>query len=133
MMRWIATRSDLEGSDLSLKAQVDASDVFSSRQLDVADFLEPVEQEDGYISPPDYSRDAQDLSSPIRPEDRRKTIFSLEDETEMSPSVNHPGEEEDADFAAQVLSSPVSARRPKPSLQPLDDYETPVKWAQNCW
>lgn len=121
-----ASQSDLEGSDISLKAQIDASDVFSSRQLDVADFPELVEQEDGYISPPDYTRDADDLSSPVRPEDRRKTIVFREDE-EMSPS-KPPSEE---DFA-QILSSPMSVRCPIPSLQRLDDCETPVKWAQNA-
>lgn len=121
------SRSELEGSDISLKAQIDASDVFSSRQLDMTDFPEPVEQEDGYISPPDYSRDGDDLSSPVRPEDRRRTIVSLEDEEEMSPS-KLPSEE---DFA-QILSSPVSVRRPIPSLQRLDHYKTPVKWAQNA-
>lgn len=115
--------SDLEGSDLSIKTQVDASDVLLNMQLDAADFLETVEQEDGYISPPDYSKDAQDLSSPILPRNRRKTTISLK----RSPSVHHFSEEEDADFVAQVLSSPISAKRPKHNTQQLEDYKTPTQ------
>lgn len=122
-----ASRSDLDGSDLSLKAQVDTDDVFSNMILDVADFPEAVEQEDGYISPCDNSRGTEELSSPIWPSDHRKTRRSL-----AEISQNPHGEEEDADFAAQVLSSPIYAKRREPSLRPLDEYETPVKWTNNA-
>lgn len=124
-----ASRSDLEGSDLSLKVHVDADDVFSSMILDVADFPEVVEQEDGYISPRDNSRGTEELSSPIWPGNRRQTRRSL---VGISASRNPHNEAEDADFEAHVLSSPIYAKRREPNLRPLDEYETPVKWADSA-
>ncbi len=62
---------DLDGSEVSLGPEIDVLDVVVGTELDVAGFPDRVEQEEGYISPtPSYSKDVQDLSSPVRPSEQ---------------------------------------------------------------
>ena len=79
---------DLDGSDLSLKAQCDHD---TDMDLHVDEFPDVVEQEDGYISPtPSCSNDLQDLSSPLRSgqtpdhrkwkSDQRLLVYDLDEE-----------------------------------------------------
>ena len=51
-------------------AEINVLDVVGT-ELDVAGFPDGVEQEEGYISPtPSYSKDVQDLLSPVRPSEQ---------------------------------------------------------------
>ena len=97
---------DLDGSDLSLKAQCDHD---TDMDLHVDEFPDVVEQEDGYISPtPSCSKDLQDLSSPLRsgqtPTHRKWKSDQrlLVDDSAMIQS------DEDAYFGVEAVSSPVS-------------------------
>ena len=97
---------DLDGSDLSLKAQCDQD---ADMDLHVDEFPDAVEQEDGYISPTSScSKDLQDLSSPLRsgqtPARRKwKSDQGLQlDDSAMIQS------DEDAYFGVEAVSSPVS-------------------------
>lgn len=100
---------ELDASDLSLRGQIDDNNSDDRLNLNIGEFPDVVGQEDGYISPsPSCSKDVQDLSSPPGPS-RRQRVVSL---TGVIPS----DEEEDADtsFGADVVSSPVSVKKPKP-------------------
>lgn len=101
---------ELDGSDLSLLAQIDKVDVLMG--LSYADEIpEAVEQEDGYISPsPSCSKDAQDLSSP--PGHHERVPHGARGK-EIQPTGLIPSDEEDADFGADAISSPISVKKPK--------------------
>ena len=100
------SETDLDGSDLSLKAQYDHD---AEMDLHVDEFPDVVEQEDGYISPtPSCSKDVQDLSSPLRPGQspaRRKWKSDRLQQVENSAIIQS---DEDAYFGVEAVSSPVS-------------------------
>ena len=124
----IMSDPELDGSELSLRAQVDVSDVVLGIELDEAN---TVQQEEGYISPsPSCSRDAQDLSSPVwHNKSRKRRLRSHEDAT--SPSAMELSDEDEQDFNTDILSSPTSAKRPEATAQMVEDYETPTKWSRH--
>jgi len=112
---------DLDGSELSLKAQFGAD--VSMEDVNAEDFPDVVEQEDGYISPsPSCSKDAQDLSSPLhspRPQNH-------DDDLEMAPNGMITSDVEDeASFGAEAISSPISVRQP--SNHRREAYQTPSR------
>ena len=98
---------DLDGSDLSLKAQYDHN---NDMDLHVDEFPDVVEQEDGYISPtPSCSKDLQDLSSPLpsgRTPAPRKWKSEQRLQVDDSAMIQS---DEDAYFGVEAVSSPVSA------------------------
>lgn len=88
------TEADLEWDSLSLVAQAEMD---PELEMDVEEPDDAVEQEDGYISPtPSRSRDAEDLSSPLRPgvtPPRRKRLKTeLEADLDVD-AVSSPPEE----------------------------------------
>lgn len=122
-----SSEPELDGSDLSLKVQYDVFDEDTTRMdLDLGNFPDPVEQEDGYISPtPSCSRDAQDLSSPAKP-------LARAHEDEMGPSVLDPSDQ-DEDFGADAISSPISMKRPNAFNYRPEVYESPTRLSKQAW
>jgi len=122
-----SSEPELDGSDLSLKVQYDVFDEDTTRMdLDLGNFPDPVEQEDGYISPTlSYSRDAQDLSSPAKPSARTH-------KDEMGPSVLDPSDQ-DEDFGVDAISSPISMKRPNASNYRPKVYESPTRSSKHDW
>ena len=123
----VTSEPDLDGSDLSLKAQCDHD---TDMDLHLDEFPDVVEQEDGYISPtPSCSKDIQDLSSPLRsgqtPTHRKwKSDQRLHaDDSAMIQS------DEDAYFGVEAVSSPVSTvkRHVSPFLGRVLIQDTPTK------
>ena len=118
---------DLDGSDLSLKAQYDHD---TDMDLHVDEFPDVVEQEDGYISPsPSCSKDLQDLSSPLRSGQtpaRRKWKSNQGLQVDDSATIQS---DEDAYFGVEAVSSPVSTfkRRVSPFIGRGFIQETPTK------
>jgi hypothetical protein len=118
---------DLDGSDLSLKAQYDHD---NDMDLHVNEFPDVVEQEDGYISPtPSCSKTLQDLSSPLpsgRTPVRRKWKSDQRLQVDDSAMIQS---DEDAYFGVEAVSSPVSAvkRRVSPFVGRGFIQETPTK------
>ncbi|KAJ3502406.1 hypothetical protein NLJ89_g8902 [Agrocybe chaxingu] len=116
---------ELDGTELSIQANYDGEAVM---ELNVEDFPDVVEQEDGYISPMwSSSRDAADLSSPPRPRRRRER---REDE-EMEPTGMILSDHEDHDFSVDPVSSPVSTKRPARTIHRPQPYRTPTKGNAN--
>jgi len=114
---------ELDVSDLSLRAQYD-DDIDTQQIIKVEDFPDTVEQEDGYISPsPSTSKDVQDLSSP-------PALQAWQTHTRNQGIPYSDDEQEDDSFGAQVISSPISARKPKP-LGRHSSQETPRKLLWN--
>ncbi|KAF8812160.1 hypothetical protein BYT27DRAFT_6428173 [Phlegmacium glaucopus] len=115
---------DLDGSDLSLKAQYDHDiDI----DLHVDEFPDVVEQEEGYISPtPSCSNDLQDLSSPLRPGQTPARGKWKSDQMDDSAMIHS---DEEAYFGVEAVSSPVSTvkRRPSPFVGRGFIQETPTK------
>ena len=118
---------DLDGSDLSLKAQYDHD---TDMDLHINEFPNVVEQEDGYISPtPSCSKDLQDLSSPLRSGQtptRRKWKSDQGLQVDDSAMIQS---DEDAYFGVEAVSSPVSTfkRRVSPFIGRGFIQETPTK------
>ena len=118
---------DLDGSDLSLKAQCDHD---TDMDLHIDDFPDVVEQEDGYISPtPSCSKDLQDLSSPLRSGQtptRRKWKSGQRLQVDDSVMIQS---DEDAYFGVEAVSSPVSTvkRRVSPFVGRGFIQNTPTK------
>ena len=118
---------DLCGSDISLKAQCDHD---TDMDLHVDEFLDAVEQEDGYISPtPSCSKDLQDLSSPLQSGQtpaRRKWKNDQHLQVDHSATIQS---DEDAYFGVEAVSSPVSTvkRRVSPFVGRGLIQETPTK------
>lgn len=105
---------DLDGSEVSLRAEIDVLDVVVGAELNVAGFPDAVEQEEGYISPtPSYSRDVQDLSSPVRPSERKEGKRSLQSKRDRSEEFvgTYLSDVEEQDLCSAVLSSPISGRK----------------------
>ncbi|KDR79970.1 hypothetical protein GALMADRAFT_1172081 [Galerina marginata CBS 339.88] len=119
---------ELDGSDLSQKAQFGKdkdTDAQLEMDLNFDDFPDVVEQEDGYISPsPSRSKDAQDLSSPPG----RRT-WKGDPNREMAPTGMIPSDDEDddTDFGADAISSPISVKKPQPHSRQRA-YQTPMRW-----
>ncbi len=121
---------DLDGSELSLKAEIDVSDVVVGTELNVAGFLDAVEQEEGYISPtPSYSKDVQDLSSPVRPNERKKGKQPPRSKRDRSEEFvgTYLSDVEEQDLCSAVLSSPISGRKLRTSRETLQGCITPTK------
>ncbi|KAF8965047.1 hypothetical protein BDZ97DRAFT_811241 [Flammula alnicola] len=128
---------DLDGSDLSLRAHFD---VDAEMNLDLEEFPDAVEQEDGYISAsPSYSKDAQELSSPLQPgqssRSRRRqwNDSGTREDDEMGQTEGLPSdkeEEENSFGGAEAVSSPISVKRPKPFGR-RNAYQTPPRWSRN--
>ena len=98
---------DLDGSDLSLKAQYHHD---TDIDLHVDEFPDVVEQEDGYISPtPSCSKDLQDLSSPLRPGQMPARPKWKSDQRQQAEDSGMVQSDEDAYFGVEAVSSPVSA------------------------
>jgi hypothetical protein len=122
-----ASEPDLDGSDLSLKAQCDYD---TDMDLQVDEFPDVVEQEDGYISPtPSCSKDLQDLSSPLRPGQtpaRQKWKSDQRLQVDDSAVIRS---DEDAYFGVEAVSSPISAvkRRASPFVGRGIIQGTPTK------
>ena len=96
---------DLDGSDLSLKAQCD-QDIDMDLQVD--EFPDVVEQEDGYISPtPSCSKDLQDLSSPPRSGQTHTRKWKSNQRLQVDDAAMIQSDE-DAYFGVEAVSSPVS-------------------------
>ncbi|KAJ6627978.1 hypothetical protein B0H10DRAFT_319752 [Mycena sp. CBHHK59/15] len=95
------SEADLEWDSLSLVVQAEVA--VEEMVMDVEEPGDTVEQEDGYISPtPSRSRDADDLSSPLRPS--------------VTPpprkrAVKREREVYDGDFGVDAVSSPPEERR----------------------
>ena len=95
---------DLDGSDLSLKAQYDHD---ADMELHVDEFPDVVEQEDGYISPtPSCFKDLQDLSSPLRP-GQTPALQRWKSDQQAGDSAMVQNDE-DAYYGVEAVSSPVS-------------------------
>ena len=98
---------DLDGSDLSLKAQCDHD---TDMDLNEDEFPDAVEQEDGYISPtPSCSKDLQDLSSPLQPGQTPAHRKWKSDQHLLVDGSAMIRSDEDAYFGVEAVSSPVSA------------------------
>ncbi|KAH9478566.1 Exodeoxyribonuclease 1 [Psilocybe cubensis] len=115
------SESDMNVSDLSLQGRIDEINSDGRVSLNIEEFSDVVEQEDGYLSPSSScSKDAQDLSSPPGPS-RQRRVVSL---TGVIPSDDE--EEADTSFGAEVVSSPVSVRKPK-SRSRFHNEKTPLR------
>ncbi|KAJ7778085.1 exodeoxyribonuclease 1 [Mycena metata] len=103
--------ADLEWDSLSLVALPERDgEVY---MMDVEEPDDGVEQEDGYISPtPSRSRDAEDLSSPLRPDDvtppPKKRVKIERERIDIS----------DRDFEVDAVSSPPEEARVRPLRLP---------------
>lgn len=103
-------QEELDGSDLSLLAQIDMVDARMGVSY-ANEIPDAVEQEEGYISPsPSCSKDAQDLSSP--PSHPRRVQHGYH-QKDINPTDLIPSDEEDADFGADAISSPISVKKQK--------------------
>lgn len=111
---------ELDASDLSLQAQVD--DIDGQMNLNIGEFPDAVEQEDGYISPsPSCSKEVQDLSSPPGPSRRQRVSL-----TGVIPSDDEK-DDADADFGVDAVSSPISVKKSKPRSR-FHSEKTPTRW-----
>ncbi|PPQ69679.1 hypothetical protein CVT24_001212 [Panaeolus cyanescens] len=130
--------SEPEPDDSVLSVVVHAELEQTSMEFSLDDFPDVVEQEDGYISPsPSDSRDFQDLSSPPKPDERRRAwnLPSIPQRKEIKGKDRQAfSDEEDDDFDdIEAVSSPISIRRKKTPFrlgngQTLEDYiATPTR------
>lgn len=114
-----ALESELGASDQSM--QVNFNDPPDIMEFDLTEFADAVEQEDGYISPsPSDSRDADELSSPPQA-GRAKARHHHRAQQGVIASFTAPptgfllsDDDDDAEnsFGADIVSSPVSVKRP---------------------
>ena len=121
------SESDLDGSDISLKAQYDHD---TDMDLHLDEFPDVVEQEDGYISPtPSCSKDLQDLSSPPRPSQTPAHRKWKSDQRQQVDDLAMMQNDEDAYFGVEAVSSPVSTvkRHVSPFIGRGFIQETPTK------
>lgn len=115
-----------DSSELSLRVSFggNGDDIM---EFNLTEFPDAVEQEDGYISPsPTYSKETDDLPSPPPAKLSRSETASG-----MPPTGYIPSDEEDEDdnsFGADVVSSPVSVRRPLATFRTrIHSVETPTR------
>ncbi|KAF9051719.1 hypothetical protein BJ165DRAFT_909414 [Panaeolus papilionaceus] len=125
----IPSEPEDDASYLSIQAEFR----HTSMELDIEEFPDSVEQEDGYMSHAFESGDMQDLSSPTRPGESRRQR-SPSPSSRKGKGRQQPSDEDDSYFDdIEAVSSPVSTKRRKAPFGKrngfsLDDYiETPVR------